>query len=924
MRPLHIFHRGLTQFHTIAWLLWLAVVSQSAAALETRDVVIVAGQSNAVGFDANPDTLPPSPWDKQVRFWWRCGDPPPDTHDSTSNGWTHLQAQPLGATREKSSAPRQYGNFAQANGGFGPEIGMARELAAGGDSLAVIKVAFSGTSLDQDWRPGVAAPDDEAAQFGQQPSSTPGDCYRRLLAEVRAAIAAAKQEDVALRIRAFAWVQGESDAKPELAERYGSAMQQMIAALRRDLDAPQMAVLLAVNARYSGGSNPHLPEVIRQQQKVANADPLCSYVDTSSASIANRVHYDGPGTLAVGSMFAQALQNIESRSATQSLRIVALGDSITKGVRSGVATEQTFASLLQAGLVDGGQQATVANVGIGGERTDQALKRLDQVIALKPDVVTIMYGTNDSYVDAGKQDSRISVAAYRRNLDEITAKLIRHGIRPVLMTPPRWSLQARPNGLNENPNVKLEPYVVACREAADFWAVPLVDHFRHWTDAQTDGVTLHDWTTDGCHPNPAGHAKLAERILPVLKQLQSRSTPTDSTAGSTAKPTVQERLRAGKPVRVVCFGDSVTGVYYHTGSRRAYTDLLKLALDRYCGAECEAINAGISGHTTVNALARIEQDVLAKQPDVVTVMFGLNDMARVPLETYRENLREIVARCRAVGAEVVLATPNNVLTTSGRPTEKLRQYCQVVREVSQELSTGLCDCYQAFDAIRAGSEDRWSALMSDAIHPNLAGHRQIAVALASSITGQRIRLDVTPLPGAQRVRERLSDAASPVKIWGMGAMTGLLKQAIDEHAASQRPALQVQVDVSEWETQGASLPEIREQAKAARQLKPDLVLIALPRNVPAVSAAEVRTSYEWIINNALNFGSPTWDVVVVHPEVFESEPTQPPAGMTTEAYDAMVRDLAIAHDLTIVDRPAGSSDAAADLMRAWLSEQWTR
>ena len=31
-----------------------------------------------------------------------------------------------------------------------------------------------------------------------------------------------------------------------------------------------------------------------------------------------------------------------------------------------------------------------------------------------------------------------------------------------------------------------------------------------------------------------------------------------------------ELLQAGKePVRVVCLGDSVTGVYYHTGGRRA-------------------------------------------------------------------------------------------------------------------------------------------------------------------------------------------------------------------------------------------------------------------------------------------------------------------------------------------------------------------
>ena len=79
-------------------------------------------------------------------------------------------------------------------------------------------------------------------------------------------------------------------------------------------------------------------------------------------------------------------------------------------------------------------------------------------------------------------------------------------------------------------------------------------------------------------------------------------------------------LSGNEPVRIVCFGDSVTGLYYHTGGRRSYTDLLKIALRRLCPrAEVTAINAGISGHTTRDALKRIDADVLAKEPTLVTV-----------------------------------------------------------------------------------------------------------------------------------------------------------------------------------------------------------------------------------------------------------------------------------------------------------------
>ena len=119
------------------------------------------------------------------------------------------------------------------------------------------------------------------------------------------------------------------------------------------------------------------------------------------------------------------------------------------------------------------------------------------------------------------------------------------------------------------------------------------------------------------------------------------------------------------------------------------------------------INAGISGNTTVDALARIERDVLSHQPTLVTVMFGLNDMTRVPLETYRKNLKTIIAKCRGVGAKVLLCTPNNVIDSASRPISKLEQYCDVVREVGQELDVKVCDCYRQLESQRANNALGW-------------------------------------------------------------------------------------------------------------------------------------------------------------------------------------------------------------------------
>lgn len=200
------------------------------------------------------------------------------------------------------------------------------------------------------------------------------------------------------------------------------------------------------------------------------------------------------------------------------LRIVTLGDSITKGVRPGVKPEETFAARLEAALRAEGLEVSVVNVGIGGERTDMALKRLAKdVLAQKPAVVTIMYGTNDSYVDQGKSASRITEEEYRANLAKLVDELRTAGIAPVLMTEPRWGKTARLNGAGEHPNVRLEQYVAACRAVAKEKRVPLVDHFQRWTDAEEKGADIGKWTTDQCHPNPEGHRVLAELMLPVVR-----------------------------------------------------------------------------------------------------------------------------------------------------------------------------------------------------------------------------------------------------------------------------------------------------------------------------------------------------------------------------------------------------------------------
>lgn len=272
-----------------------------------RELVIVAGQSNAVGFDAFATELPPDPADQAVMFWWRVGDPPPDEHDvSSGRAWTHLQPQPKGTPKvtvtaeERAKSPRQYGNFKQPAGGFGPEMGFAREWRArDARPLAIIKVAFSGTDAARDWNPDL--------------TGEGGACYRALREEATAAIAAARVRGVTLRLRALVWVQGESDANRNDAPAYAANLERMLARLRADLEAPAMVALLGVNTRFGNGRNAFMPEIMAQQRALAARDPRCRYVDTAGAETLapSHTHFTTQGTLEIGRRFAVAWRDHE-------------------------------------------------------------------------------------------------------------------------------------------------------------------------------------------------------------------------------------------------------------------------------------------------------------------------------------------------------------------------------------------------------------------------------------------------------------------------------------------------------------------------------------------------------------------------------------------------------------------------------------
>jgi lysophospholipase L1-like esterase len=163
---------------------------------------------------------------------------------------------------------------------------------------------------------------------------------------------------------------------------------------------------------------------------------------------------------------------------------------------------------------------------------------------------------------------------------------------------------------------------------------------------------------------------------------------------------------------IICLGDSLTeGVGAGTGED--YPSVLSKEIG------FPVINAGQRGDTTDQALARLADAVLTKNPRLVIVFLGGNDFLRQrPRAESRRNLAEIVRRVQAQGAMVAIAGMKLGLFTD--------EFAAIYEDTAKEF--GALYIPLVMKGILSDSK-----LKSDPIHPNGAGYRLIAERIAVKI-----------------------------------------------------------------------------------------------------------------------------------------------------------------------------------------------
>lgn len=186
--------------------------------------------------------------------------------------------------------------------------------------------------------------------------------------------------------------------------------------------------------------------------------------------------------------------------------VVALGDSLTTPVGSG--SDQDWWQAADPS----GQFDLIATAGVGGQRTDEILARVERdVIAHDPDWATVLAGTND----IGQGIDALTTIA---NLTSIFDTLADAGIRIVAITIP--------------PMVMLDPAELAAHEAVNAWLRDEVEgrwdaRLADWNAALSvdgDGVSPRpEFFPDGIHFSRAGAAAAGAAIAPVFAEIADRA-----------------------------------------------------------------------------------------------------------------------------------------------------------------------------------------------------------------------------------------------------------------------------------------------------------------------------------------------------------------------------------------------------------------
>lgn len=201
-----------------------------------------------------------------------------------------------------------------------------------------------------------------------------------------------------------------------------------------------------------------------------------------------------------------------------------------------------------------------------------------------------------------------------------------------------------------------------------------------------------------------------------------------------------------KKTKVIFFGDSITELGVKPGGYVTKVDSMCKLEGK--GDQYDFVGSGISANKVYDLYLRMEEDVLGKNPEVVVIYVGVNDVWHKTLlgtgtdaDKFEKFYLAILKKLKDKGIKAILCTPAVVgeKTDMSNPLDgDLNRYCNIIRDIAKKNNLPLVDLRQKFiDYNKANNPDNQekNILTYDRVHLNAKGNQLVADAMWKAIKG---------------------------------------------------------------------------------------------------------------------------------------------------------------------------------------------
>jgi len=192
-----------------------------------------------------------------------------------------------------------------------------------------------------------------------------------------------------------------------------------------------------------------------------------------------------------------------------------------------------------------------------------------------------------------------------------------------------------------------------------------------------------------------------------------------------------------KKIKVVFFGDSITQAGVQPNGYIVKLD--SIVKQSNLPNEIELAGAGIGGNKVYDLYLRMEEDVLAKNPAIVIIYIGINDVwhkassgTGTDADKFEKFYRAIIKKLQDKNIKVILCTPSIIGERNDNSNQQdgdLNNYSNIIRTIAKDLSLPLIDLRNAFgDYLKVNNlaNAEKGILTSDRVHLNEKGNLLVA------------------------------------------------------------------------------------------------------------------------------------------------------------------------------------------------------